>query len=244
MDEATRPILILDFDGTVCVGDGPVRRYADAAVAHLDHRSAGAVQDGLDRFLAGDPQSPRYRDGYHAVTQLTSQLVPEEQRQEAFLASRRVLADGQIPGISAPDGLADFLTTVGRYAQRHLITNSPLHGVTETLDSLGIAGLIDRIEPDAAKPYGLQRLLPTLARGHESRRDPHRILSVGDVYENDVAPALDFGAATAYIDRFDHNTGPAHVRARAFPDLYEPILAWATDPSAFRASHPITKDPR
>lgn len=241
MDDTARPILILDFDGTVCVGDGPVRRYADAAVAHLDRRDADAVQDGLDRFLAGDPRAPRYRDGYHAVSELTAPLVPDVQRQEAFLASRRVLADGEIPGIAAPDGLADFLTAVGPYAQRRLITNSPLNGVTETLDSLGITGLIDRIDPDAAKPDGLHRLLPTLTS--DTARQPHQILSVGDVYENDIAPALEFGAATAYIDRFGHDTGPAHVRAPTFPGLYEAILAWADDPGAFLASHPTAKDP-
>lgn len=235
-----RPILVLDFDGTVCIGDGPVRRYADAAVAHLDRRDADVVQDGLDRFLAGDPQAPHYRDGYHAVAELTAPLVPEHHRQEAFLTSRRVLADGQIPGISAPEGLAGFLAAVGRNAQRHLITNSPLSGVTETLDSLGITDLIDKIDPDAAKPHGLHRLLPTLTAG--SARAPHQILSVGDVYENDIAPALQFGAATAYIDRFDHDTGPAHVRARTFPGLYEAILAWADDPGSFLASHPTAKD--
>lgn len=244
MDETTGPIMILDFDGTVCIGDGPVRRYAEAAVAHLGRPDADAVRDGLDRFLAGDPDSPRYRDGYHAVTELTSELLPEHQRQDAFLTSRGVLANGTVFDISAPQGLPEFLAAAGRQVQRHLITNSPLNGVIETLERLGIAHLIDRIDHDAAKPEGLHRLLHTLTSGSSSGRDAESILSVGDVYENDIAPARCFGAITAYIDRFNHNTGPAHMRAAGFPDLYEDILAWADDPGSFLASHPIAKDRR
>lgn len=229
-------VLVLDFDGTVCIGDGPVWAYADAVLEHIaDDRLAHDIRGHLADFLSGDPHSPRYKDGYSAVAALTSAAVTADVRSAAYRESRSGLATGTTTGVSAPDGLHAFLAGLGDSTYRVLATNAPLDGVKETISSLGLNDVIDRIHPESNKPGGFTGLLSHLADG----RDPTMLMSVGDVYENDIAPALDFGCATAYIDRWDQHTGPAHLRARRFADLYPGISDWARDPATFRSTHPI-----
>ncbi|ERK67909.1 hypothetical protein N136_04607, partial [Leifsonia aquatica ATCC 14665] len=61
------PLLVLDFDGTVCVGDAPVWAYAEAVIAGILDRDdiAGRELDAglrarLGAFLDGEPGSPAY----------------------------------------------------------------------------------------------------------------------------------------------------------------------------------------
>lgn len=235
------PLLVLDFDGTVCVGDAPVWAYAEAVIAGILDRddSAGSGLDAdlrarLGAFLDGEPGSPAYADGYAAVAELSAGHADEELLQRAYQRSRRELAGGRLD-VSAPEGLADFLDGLAGTAERVLVTNAPLDGVMETLESLGLAGCLDRVHAEARKPAGWADLLPRLLDG----RDPRALLSVGDIWGNDLAAPLAAGCATALIDRFGHHAGPAHLVAPSFPELYPGIAAWAEAPFAFALAHPL-----
>ncbi|GAA0425424.1 hypothetical protein GCM10009543_20750 [Leifsonia naganoensis] len=237
------PLLVLDFDGTVCVGDAPVWAYAEAVIAGILDRDdiAGRELDAglrarLGAFLDGEPGSPAYADGYAAVAELAAGHADEELLQRAYQRSRRELAGGRLD-VSAPEGLADFLEGLAGTAERVLVTNAPLDGVTETLEALGLAGSIDRVHAEARKPAGWADLLPRLLDG----RDPRTLLSVGDIWGNDLAEPLAAGCATALIDRFGHRAGPAHLVAPTFPELYPGIAAWAEDPIAFALAHPVDR---
>ncbi|MFF2050834.1 HAD family hydrolase [Leifsonia sp. NPDC058194] len=239
-DTPPLPLLVLDFDGTVCIGDAPVWAYAEAVIAGILDRddSAGSGLDAglrarLGAFLDGEPGSPAYADGYAAVAQLAAGHADEELLQRAYQRSRRELAGGGLD-VSAPVGLADFLDGLAGTAERVLVTNAPLDGVVETLGALGLAGAIDRIHAEAGKPAGWTGLLPRLLDG----RDPRALLSVGDIWGNDLAAPLAAGCATALIDRFGHRAGPAHLVAPSFPELYPGIAEWAHDPLGFAAAHP------
>ena len=238
-DARGRPVLLLDFDGTVCVGDGPVWAYAEALITDLlDEAGAGideSIRAQLGAFLDGAPEAPAYLDGYAAVAALAQDHVSAEQLQKAYQTSRRALADGGIT-VSTPPGLAAFLHTIGPRAERVLVTNAPADGVAETLTALGLRNAIDRIVTDAGKPAGWAGLLePTLAT-----RPASHVMAVGDIWGNDVAEPLAAGCATALIDRFGHRAGPANLVAPTFESLYPGIRAWADDPDAFLAGHPAS----
>lgn len=63
---------------------------------------------------------------------------------------------------------------------------------------------------------------------HGIADEPGRLLSVGDLWANDLRAPRERGCATAYIDRFDLRQGPADARAATFEELYGAVRAWAS----------------
>jgi FMN phosphatase YigB (HAD superfamily) len=230
-----RPVLVLDFDGTVCVGDAPVWAYADAVldVIEGDPVVRGAIRAGLGAFLSGAPESPVYADGYAAVAALAAPHATAEQLGIAFRASRRALAMGEVP-VASPSGLDAFLRGLEGAALRVLVTNAPAEGVRETLDRLGVADGVDRTITEAGKPAGWGRILPELL----GARRPARLMSVGDIWRNDLAAPLAAGSGVALIDRFGQQSGLVHLVAPRFEDLYDDLAAWVREPEGFLAGHP------
>ncbi|WP_394938508.1 HAD family hydrolase [Psychromicrobium sp. YIM B11713] len=231
------PLLVLDFDGTVALGDGPVLAYAQAVADQLPEQAAKALLAEVDQFLAGESQRV-FKDGYDAVARLSETTLSPEQRSTAYLESRQAIARGEVT-VHAPEGLIDFLREVSGYAERLLFTNAPLAGVTESLIGLGLNGLIDHVVPNARKPLGFAQQLPDLLDG----RPAAHLLSVGDVWANDIEIPLNAGCSTAFIDRFDLHTGPAHLRAETIEELYPGIQEWAQDPVAFQLHHSLPHSP-
>ncbi len=226
------PVLVLDFDGTVCLGDGPIWAYAHALIPQLDDGHAERVTTGLADFLAGRTDPGDFSDGYSAVVRLAGPGVSRAALSRAYLASRESLADGTVD-VHSPDGLAELLAELAGRVHRVLLTNAPDIGMTLLLERLGLADLIDEVITSAGKPDGFATLLPRLLDG----ADPARLLSVGDLWLNDIARPLAFGCATAYVDRTGRDRRPAHARATSLPDLYPAIRAWAQDPHAFTEQH-------
>ncbi|WP_422935606.1 HAD family hydrolase [Sinomonas sp. P47F7] len=229
------PLLVLDFDGTVCLGDGPVHAYADAAARRLPHRTSAPLLDRLQQFLNNAPGSPAYPDGYAAVAVLFGAYLPPDQLNAAFTESRQRLAAGGV-AITAPPGLAGFLDGLTGRALRVLVTNAPHAGLLESLRTLGLHDHVDVVRADAGKPHGFATMLPRMLR----HRAPRRLLSVGDIWENDLRLPLEAGCATAYIDRFNHRSGPSSLRGPDFPALYPDIQAWAENPDGFHEVHHVT----
>ncbi|WP_062007062.1 MULTISPECIES: HAD family hydrolase [Arthrobacter] len=232
------PLLVLDFDGTLCLGDGPVQAYADAVAEQIPEPVGKALQEGLAAFLAHSPSAAAYKDGYAAVASLAEGLLDSAGLNWAYSESRRRLAAGLVE-ISAAPGLADFLDNLSGVAFRILLTNAPLTGVPETLAALGLSDSVDLIIHDAGKPAGFNDLLPALLQN----KAPAQLLSVGDVWSNDIDLPGRLGCATAFIDRFDHRTGAANLRAPQFELLFDAITAWAQNPAGFAAKFPSTYTP-
>ncbi|MGO2539522.1 HAD family hydrolase [Specibacter sp. AOP5-B1-6] len=236
--EQPLPLLILDFDGTVCLGDGPVLAYADAAADQISEPGRTALRDGLAEFLAEDPNAPAYKDGYAAVAALAEGLVDADGLSRAYAQSRQRLAAGTVE-ISAPDGLAGFLDSLAGVVFRVLLTNAPLVGVPESLAALGLAGSIDLVIPEAGKPSGFAELLPILL----ADKAPHELLSVGDVWSNDIELPARHGCATAFIDRFEHRSGAATLSSPRFELLYDAISDWARNPAGLLSTQSSTSTP-
>lgn len=241
--ESTGPrVLVLDFDGTVCLGDGPVWAYADAILPHLDERLARQVTDGLLAYLEDHPGAGTYADGYGAIAALAGPHVPAEVLEAAYQASRTALAGGGLD-IHAPEGLVELLDRLRPEVRAVVVTNAPTTGLPEALDALGLAGSVDGVIPSAGKPAGSAEVLGRLLAG----ADPVSLMSVGDIWVNDIAPALELGCATAFIDRSGADRRPAHARGRTMQDLYPALEAWARSPSEFAvatapASVPVPSD--
>ena len=214
------PLLVLDFDGTVCVGDGPVLHYARLLGGS---RYAAVIAWFLREGPGSNPLLAGAFDGWEAVQALAA--VDSVESQGAFLATRSAMADGRL-SIAAPEGLAWFLGEArGLGAETMLVTNSPLGGMADCLRRLGIDSLLDRVVCQAHKPAGLAEVLESAP----AQRDPSLVLSVGDVWHNDLEPVVALGMSSAYIDRWDIDEGPATFRADAFAELYEPVLAWVRE---------------
>lgn len=233
-----RPVLVLDLDGTLALGDAPVLGYARAIETLAPY--ADGLTATVEAFLAEPGADARLRDaqdGYQAVQMLSEELgVDGALRNHAYALSRASL-DVDLGDVRAPSGLAAELSELD--AHRVLVTNSPRDGLDTLLGHLGVADLVDEIRTDAGKPTRMRPLLVDLLDDHGIAADPARLLSVGDIWANELAPALELGCATAYVDTFDRQQGPAHVRARTLPELYPAIREWARHPAEFVRAHPL-----
>lgn len=252
-------LVVLDFDGTVCLGDEPVLSYArhlDRALAARDggHSDAlpsdGLIERTVALFLEG-PDAVRAdvgegagsdagdlalaleaivdsADGYAAAAKLArSQGIDDDSLGSAYAASRRELADGLLE-TWAPPGLAAFLGRIQVAARVVLVTNATSTGVAQQLAHLGLDGVFDEIVTDAGKPAGMAGILTRLRREHGLADLPERLLSVGDIWRNDLAPAAEQGSATALIERFAAADAAPTFRAGSFEELYGDLEGWAS----------------
>lgn len=206
--------MVLDFDGTVAVGDAPVLAYfRGVAGGDADEAFARWVETGRG-----------YRDGYALVADwAAAHRVAEEVRAAAYAASRAALHSGEA-AVEAPAGLAELLRDRPAGVRCVLVTNAPVDGIEPVLDRLGLTGLLDAVEGDARKPGGLPAVLERLLG--DAGLAPDRLLSVGDVWRNDLEPAAAIGAATAFVDRFDLGEGSPTFRARTLEELLPDIERW------------------
>lgn len=226
-------VLLLDFDGTVSLGDGPVLAYADEAFGYLPARRRSAAHDQLSSFLAGDPDLlRRYADGYGCVRDQVVDQVTPEQLSAAYLDSRRRLAAEDLGTYPAP-GIGELLTALDGVATRVVLTNSPAVGVLESLQRFGLSELLDEVVVGADKPHRMAEHLDVLTAG----RPPATLISVGDHWRNDLAVPLERGCATAYVSQHPGADEPAHLCGRDIAALAPEILVWAKDPVAFVESY-------
>lgn len=207
-----RRIVVLDFDGTVAVGDEPVLAYFRGV-------AGDEADDVVTRWaLTGEG----HRDGYSLVTDWASAHdVAEPLRSTAYAASRAALHAGTAQ-VTAPEGLADLLRRRPADVRCVLVTNAPVDGIEPVLARLGLEAVLDDTIGDAGKPGGMPAVLDRLLHG----LPPAALLSVGDVWRNDLEPAAAIGAATAFVDRFERGEGDPTFRGRTLEALLPDIERW------------------
>lgn len=236
-----RPVLVLDLDGTVCLGDTPVLLYAErvAALTAAPEALLEAAGAFLGQRLPEDAPKTLLgaQDGYEAVKIMgLAAGVTEEQLSAAYVSSRAAMSEH--PGdIRTPDGLVDLLGGID--AHRVILTNSPGSGLEAILEHLGVRDVVDEVLTDALKPTRMRRHLDGFLDAFEASDTPEWLMSVGDIWRNDLGPAVERGCVAAYVDVFDRRQGPAHVRAGSLVDLYSAVSDWSNDPSSFIAAHPL-----
>lgn len=236
-DTTTGRVLLLDLDGTVCIGDGPVLRYAEEVARLLDGPDPVAA---TCRFLAGHERASGAGDAYQFVQRFADRHgVPAADLGRAYRASRAALVAGEVE-IAAPAGLRELLAELAPRVHRVLLTNAPADGLPAVVERLGLAGVVDEAIGDAGKPAGLGAHLDRLLTRFALPSQPWRLMSVGDLWINDLHLPAERGCTTACIDRFDLRQGMPHARAATFEGLYAAIRGWARDARELTGEHRIT----
>ncbi len=232
-----RPVLVLDFDGTVCLGDGPVWAYADNAFAHLPTTVAARARDRLTSYLNEPDTDGGYADGYTAIAELAGPYLPAELLSAAYTDSRAALSDPATV-LFSPPGLGDLLASFAGRVQVVVFTNAPPTGLDVALSRLGLAQYVDQVIPSAHKPQRAQTVLRSLL----GDAPPYQLMSVGDLWANDIEPAWRLGCATAFIDRTGADWRPSHLRAQSMEPLYPGLKEWAFAPETFVADRAATTE--
>lgn len=235
-------LVVFDFDGTLCLGDDPVLTYArlvDDAIAARglpDVAVRDAVQRGLD---AGNLNVPEIRldddgypadiagktdmalwplqDGYQLVQLLGLQAgLDATETHAAFRASRTQLLTGGLAStdVHAPEGAVEVLQQLREHAALVLITNSPAENFDAWLTQLGLQNQFDLIINSAKKPTGMpaavQQARTSLDTQHEIPMSA--VVSIGDIWGNDLAYVHEQGGHTILIDRFSTGLGTPYHR--------------------------------
>ncbi|WP_425466997.1 HAD family hydrolase [Propioniferax innocua] len=224
---------MFDFDGTVALGLGPVRAYGrKVSEAMADGQ---AFQEALFAELSqaqqkGAVPAPAL-DAYDLVRlRATAQGVPSHVIDQAYLDSRTLLATDAAP-VVVPDGLADFLSEVESHPgiRVALVTNAPPVGLDRALELMGLSGRFDLQRTSAGKPRALGRM----ARGW---LEQGRVLSIGDIWRNDLRPVHDVGGDTALIGRPPLGARPT-FHAPTLPSLYPDVCQWVANTTSTHSTH-------
>lgn len=211
-----RPSVVFDFDGTVALGRGPLDAYATCLGELTDGEMLTACRDAVVRFDAG---GTTFHDGYDAIrVTALGRNATEEQLSAAYLRSRELLGTEAAP-IRAPHRLSELLTEVAQFADCVLATNAPELGIDRALTVLGVADRFTAVHCAVGKPAGLEPIITdALAAGPT--------LAVGDLWDNDLAPAERLGADTALVG-VGRAGGRPTMHGATVTDLYYDILSWA-----------------
>lgn len=217
-------IVLFDFDGTVATGTGPVLAYAREVASILPAPDGTllveTVETGLEEWSSVDGVVPL--DGYDLVRILATRAgVGPDVLGAAYLRSRELLAGPHAP-VVAPDGLAELLRELREEATVVLATNAPDIRLRVALEGLGLADGFDEVVASAAKPGMLPTLLDRIEAEHIGAT---RVLSIGDVWANDLAPVHARGHSTALVGEVPPGAEPT-FHARDLPSLYPSIASW------------------
>jgi FMN phosphatase YigB (HAD superfamily) len=226
MSDRTAAVVVWDLDGTVYRSAEACRYYGRCIASELAAERRDAYLAALDGYLAGDG-GVEASDGWEAAVVLAGgPRGASRAYADAFARTRAFMLTDECK-LEVPDGLPELLERSTGRARHVLMSNTPAFGVMPLLERLGVLGLFDEIVCHAQKPERFTARLGSLARVHDV---PHAsVLSIGDHYVNDIAPALALGCVAAYVDPFRVGpTGRATFEARRIEELLPAIQAWTT----------------
>lgn len=234
-DESSAPTsqgaatILFDFDGTICLGAGPVIVFSQT----LDSLAPGHEFERRVRDFLADPDAKgpysACDDPYDVVAIAAADAgLPRELTDAAYTDSRTAASRSDV---RAPADFADFIRSLP--VDCVLVTNSPAREFAVFLERLELVGAFSTVVTSAGKPAGMHAVVREhLANGP--------VLSVGDKWVNDLAPARFLGADTAIVDTFGRrlDKGRATFRAHVLELLYPQIRGWCE--SVTRSIPPYT----
>jgi FMN phosphatase YigB (HAD superfamily) len=160
-----RPILVVDFDGTVYRDDGPVRFYAEHAAGSLPNEWRGRFLDLFEAYLERGVAAADAVADEAAAAVLRSSVdawgaaaglavlsgVGVAATEEAFLASRQYMLTAACR-VTAVPALVEAFAELRGEVRIVLATNSPAGGLAPLLDRLGVTALFGEVLSGANKP--------------------------------------------------------------------------------------------
>lgn len=217
-------VLVWDLDGTLYRSAAACLHYAQGIAEELDEPTRAPYLASVERYLAGSG-GVEASDGWEAAVVLAGgERGLSRAYGDAFARTRAYMLSDACE-LEVPDGLPELLERVAGRARRVLVTNTPAFGVMPLLERLDLLGSFDEISCGSEKPHRFDRRLRAYA--DVAGLEPRDVLSIGDHFVNDIAPALEAGCTAAYVDPFGVGpTGRAQLEAPRFEDLLEPVEAW------------------
>ncbi len=209
----------------------PEIAYDDAGVplAVLADRAA-AQETAAQDTAKPHPVSWPLQDGYQLVQLLAQQAgLSAAETGLAFRAARRRLISQGLAhsDVHAPEGVHQLLQELRESAVVVLISNSPAEGFEPWLQVLGLEGAFDTVINGAGKPFGMPAAVEQACAGTAHPVAGRDILSVGDIWLNDLAYVDELGGTTVLIDRFGTGLGAPTHRVSTFEAAASAMRAWA-----------------
>jgi FMN phosphatase YigB (HAD superfamily) len=216
-------LLMFDFDGTAYRGEAPFRVYAAHIAEAIAERDRAFYLARAARFLAGVAEVEA-GDYWEAMRRLADPFHLDRQVfRDAFMRTRAYMMTDDCR-LEVPSTLRPFLMRVRKRVLVALASNSPEEACVPLLEKLGLGDAFDVIRPGAHKPAGLLPIIDELMTRFSIPAG--RVLSIGDHYVNDIAPARDAGYRTAYITPTDYLPGPVDIAGRQLEDVLPAVEAW------------------
>jgi len=219
--------MVFDLDGTLYRGNEPYRFYAQSISRQLPESERRPYLAAMEAYLRQD--SPlEVSDAWEAAVVLAGgPRGVSAAYTDAFAATRRYMATPACE-LEVPKGLSDLLGELRDRVRIVLASNTPARFVFPLLARLDVLEWFDEISCQSEKPDRFAARLEGVAATLRIPLD--HVMSVGDHFVNDIAPAVDLGCATAYIDSF--GTGPAGraaFHAATLEELLEPLRLWVEE---------------
>jgi FMN phosphatase YigB (HAD superfamily) len=228
-----RPVLVFDLDGTLYRSAAACMHYAQGIAETLDGNVRDAYLAAVELFLAAGGGVDA-ADGWEAAVVLAGgERGHSRAYAEPFERTRAFMLTDAC-ALEVPDGLIELLGRSAGKARRVLVSNTPSFGVMPLLNRLGLAERLDEVVCDAAKPHRFAERLRAYATVEGI--PPRSVLSIGDHFVNDIAPALEAGCSTAYVNPFGVGPrGRADLEAPRLEELLDGIDAWLSEPKGIAA---------
>jgi len=219
-----KAVLVFDLDGTLYRGTAQCLHYAQGIAETLEPGARAGYLESVERFLRTG-EGVDAADGWEAAVLLAGGARGASRAFAEPFARTRAFMLTDACELEIPDGLVELLERSAGRARRVLVSNTPSFGVMPLLNRLGLAERLDEIVCDAAKPHRFAERLRAYA--DVEGVSPRAVLSIGDHFVNDIAPALEAGCSTAYVNPFDVGPrGRADLEAPRLEDLLPDVDRW------------------
>jgi FMN phosphatase YigB (HAD superfamily) len=227
-----RAAVVFDFDGTVYRGNDPYYYYAREISQALPAAERESYLAAMEAYLCQE-SSTEASDAWEAAVVLAGGPGGASAAYaDAFAATRRYMTTLECQ-LEIPEGLGDLLGELRDQVRLVLASNTPARFVYPLLAHLEVLDWFDEISCQSEKPDRFAARLEGVAATLEIPLD--HVMSVGDHFVNDIAPALDLGCATAYVDTYGvgpDRVGPdrvAALHAATVEELLDPLRLWAKE---------------
>lgn len=211
-----RPLFLFDLDGTLYGGDAPFRYFAES-IAH-SMKEPGRTQYLAQCMTYFQDLAGAIEPNWDAVVKMTEPYIVDPNAwAPAYWKTRQYMLDDACP-LTVDPALRRFLDQARDRATLVCATNSPPEAAHPLLHRLHLYDAFDQVYTDVGKPDGLLALVARLQKD----QDPipaDSIVSIGDNYANDIAPAWQAGWTTAHISSEENFLGPSTIRGRCIQEL-------------------------
>ncbi|WP_413379521.1 HAD family hydrolase [Alkalihalobacillus sp. 1P02AB] len=121
----------------------------------------------------------------------------------SYLATKEFMVSNDFTIEQLP-GLREFLLELQKDSNIVLMTNSDREDVGRLLNELDLVGVFEHIITSAKKPTYTKGLIQHLIEQYKVK--PEEVVSVGDNFINEIAPALSLGVKAIYIQPNGHDS--------------------------------------